>query len=63
MTANQKGLDEQTKETVRASISFPAKDYEELERIALAKRVSLAWLVREAVRLYLENQQALNGNQ
>lgn len=39
--------------TVRASVSFPEDQYAELERIAQVKRVSLAWVVREAVQTYL----------
>ena len=39
--------------TVRASVSFPEDQYAELERIALQQRVSLAWVVREAVQTYL----------
>ncbi len=39
--------------TVRASVSFPEDQYAELERIALEQRVSLAWVVREAVQSYL----------
>ena len=39
--------------TVRASVSFPEDQYTELERIAQSQRVSLAWVVREAVQSYL----------
>lgn len=39
--------------TVRASVSFPEDQYAELERIAQGHRVSLAWVVREAVQSYL----------
>lgn len=39
--------------TVRASVSFPEDQYSELERIADQQRVSLAWVVREAVQSYL----------
>jgi len=38
---------------VRASVSFPEDQYAELERIALEQRVSLAWVVRDAVQSYL----------
>jgi predicted DNA-binding protein len=38
---------------VRASISFPPDMYETLEAIAKNKRVSLAWVVREAVEKYV----------
>lgn len=38
---------------VRASISFPPEVYESLEIIAKEKKVSLAWVVREATEKYL----------
>lgn len=40
----------------RLSISIPKEDKEALERIATVKRVSLAWVIREAVSLYLTEQ-------
>ena len=44
-----------SKEIVRASISFNSDDYEQLERLAIEKKVSLAWIVREAVSLYIKD--------
>lgn len=41
--------------TVRASISFPADVYAELERIAQANKVSLAWVVRQAAEKYVRD--------
>ena len=38
---------------VRATISFPPEVYETLEVIAKQKKVSLAWVVREAAERYL----------
>jgi len=43
------------KEIVRASISFDSSDYEHLERLAAEKKVSLAWIVREAVSQYIQD--------
>ncbi len=43
-----------THEATRASVTFPAKTYVELERIAEEKKVSVAWVVRDAVEKYLE---------
>lgn len=37
----------------RLSISVPKEDKEALERIAESKRVSLAWVIRDAVTQYL----------
>jgi hypothetical protein len=45
-----------TPKTTRASVSFPAPVYAELERLAAAKKVSLAWVVREAAERYVEDQ-------
>jgi predicted DNA-binding protein len=41
---------------VRTSISFPGEMYEMLEGIAAEKKVSLAWVVREAIDKYLEEK-------
>jgi predicted DNA-binding protein len=38
---------------IRASISFPPDIYETLEIIAKEKKVSLAWVVREAAEQYI----------
>jgi hypothetical protein len=38
---------------VRASISFPPDLYERLEEIAKGKKVSIAWVVRDAAESYL----------
>lgn len=39
--------------TVRATISFPQELYLTLEEIARQKKVSLAWVVRDAAEHYL----------
>jgi predicted DNA-binding protein len=39
--------------TVRASISFPPDVYETLEVIAKEKKVSVAWVVRDAAEKYI----------
>jgi predicted transcriptional regulator len=46
---------------VRASISFPSDVYRTLEQIARRKKVSLAWVVREAAEQYVESQAPLFG--
>jgi hypothetical protein len=38
---------------IRASISFPPDLYKSLEGIAKEKKVSLAWVVRDAAEKYL----------
>jgi predicted DNA-binding protein len=42
--------------TVRATISFPAEIYQTLEGIAREKKVSLAWVVREASEQYIADR-------
>lgn len=41
---------------IRASISFSPDMYKTLEGIAAEKKVSLAWVVREAVEKYLADK-------
>lgn len=38
---------------IRASITFPADVYEVLEKLAARKKVSLAWIVRDAAEKYI----------
>jgi predicted DNA-binding protein len=42
--------------TVRATISFPSELYQTLEDIARQKKVSLAWIVREASEQYIADK-------
>lgn len=46
-------MNSQTAGSIRASISFPREIYETLEVIAKEKKVSLAWVVREAAEMYI----------
>ena len=54
----KKGAGKKMKGTaqVRATISFPPEVYETLEGIARKKKVSLAWVVREAAEKYIEDK-------
>jgi metal-responsive CopG/Arc/MetJ family transcriptional regulator len=58
MTVASKQLHPHVK-TARASITFPAELYLELERIAEEKKVSVAWVVREAAEKYVTAQYPL----
>lgn len=52
-----KGVKSKRKGTlVRASIGFPVELYRALERIARKKKVSLAWVVREAAEKYVQSE-------
>jgi metal-responsive CopG/Arc/MetJ family transcriptional regulator len=47
--------------SVRAIISFPAELYRNLEGIAREKKVSLAWVVRDASEQYVADKWPLFG--
>ena len=45
----------------RASVSFPPELYRTLEELAKKKKVSIAWVVREAAEKYVSAEGALLG--
>jgi predicted DNA-binding protein len=51
-----KGKRVRKRTSVRATISFPRDAYESLDEIAKQKKVSLAWVVREAVAKYIADK-------
>lgn len=46
---------------LRASVSFPPDLYRTIEQIARQKKVSVAWVVREAAEKYVSDQWPLLG--
>ena len=52
----KKKMKAQNTAQVRATISFPPHVYETLEGIAREKKVSLAWVVREATEKYIADK-------
>jgi metal-responsive CopG/Arc/MetJ family transcriptional regulator len=46
----------------RASVSFPPELYKTLEELAKKKKVSIAWVVREAAERYVTAEWPLFGN-
>ncbi|WP_205012679.1 CopG family transcriptional regulator [Nitrosomonas sp. JL21] len=40
----------------RTSVTFPPELYEALEAIARSKKVSIAWVVRDAAEKYVANE-------
>jgi metal-responsive CopG/Arc/MetJ family transcriptional regulator len=42
--------------SLRTSVSFPRELHDTLEQIAKAKKVSLAWIVRDAAERYVSDQ-------
>jgi metal-responsive CopG/Arc/MetJ family transcriptional regulator len=51
-----KSMKVQSTPSVRASISFPPALYETLEDIAKQKKVSMAWVVRDAAERYVASE-------
>lgn len=49
----ERDLQIDTAASVRASVSFPPELYRTLEGIAKQKKVSLAWVVRDAAERYV----------
>lgn len=42
--------------STRASVSIPTEIYTTLESIAIQKKVSLAWVIRDAAEKYISDQ-------
>lgn len=45
-----------SKSTLRASVSFPPDLYRTIEQLAKHKKVSVAWVVRDAAEKYVADQ-------
>ena len=58
MKEDRTGVASQRK--VRASISLPPELRQGVERIARTKKVSIAWVVRDAVEKYLESEESVS---
>lgn len=43
-------------DSIRTSVTISKSEYRELEKLASEKRVSIAWVVRDAVEKYLVSQ-------
>jgi len=61
MRTSGAGSDLAKTQAIRASVSFPPDVYKTLEDIAQQKKVSMAWVVREAVDKYLDDKWPLLG--
>jgi hypothetical protein len=57
----QEGNKARTATMPRASVTFPPELYRTLEDLARKKKVSLAWIVREASERYVADQWPLFG--
>ena len=49
-------MEPQNSPAPRASITFPPDVYRTIEDLAKRKKVSIAWIVREAVEKYVNDQ-------
>jgi metal-responsive CopG/Arc/MetJ family transcriptional regulator len=58
-----KSVKTQSTPAVRASISFPPALYEILEQVAKQKKVSLAWVVRDAAERYIADRTVIATEQ
>lgn len=56
MSKGQQREDTPAEGSVRATISFPSEPYQTLEEIARQKKVSLAWVVRDAAEQYVPDK-------
>jgi len=61
--AERRGMKSQKISLVRASISFPPDLYENLADLAKQKKVSLAWVVRDAAERYVADEAGAKGQQ
>jgi hypothetical protein len=60
---DRKKMKAESATAIRASISFSPEMYETLEVIAKEKKVSLAWVVRDAAERYIAEKWPLFGKQ
>jgi hypothetical protein len=56
VSAKKSGKSTTRSRSIRVSVTFPRDQYELLDRIAREKKVSVAWVARDAVDRYLSEQ-------
>lgn len=56
MSAKPRTSSSRSPRSLRASVSFPPDLYQTLEDLAKQKKVSVAWVVRDAAEKYVEAQ-------
>ena len=54
-----KVADKRARKSVRTTVSVPSENYAELETLADQKKVSVAWVIRDAIDLYLQAESLL----
>jgi predicted DNA-binding ribbon-helix-helix protein len=60
--SNMKIQNQTTRSKVRLSVSVPSMDYSELEIIASRQKVSVAWVIRDAIDNYLKSRENVASN-
>jgi hypothetical protein len=50
------------KKSVRTTVSIPPEDYETIEKIAKRKRVSVGWVIRDALVEYIKPHPQLSSD-
>jgi hypothetical protein len=61
LAAMRKGRKLKNTSVLRASVTFPSDIYLALESIAKSKKVSVAWVVRDAAEKYIAEQLPLRA--
>ena len=56
MSSNQNRNESNEEKSARISVSFPRDLYDTLEQLAKDKKVSVAWVVRDAAEKYVGDQ-------
>ncbi|MCL4851794.1 MAG: ribbon-helix-helix protein, CopG family [Bryobacteraceae bacterium] len=59
MAGKAQGRKAKSRGQPRASITFPPKLYKTLEALARQNKVSIAWVVRDAVEKYVDDQRSV----
>lgn len=59
----ERNAEEKESGSVRLSVSLSPKQYEYLDRVAKRQRVSLAWVVRDAILRYMDAEAPLFARQ
>ena len=54
------GLNERPRKAVRLTVSLEEQDYRALDKIARARDASISWVIRQAVRQFIETSSGLH---
>lgn len=54
-------MSDRPRKSTRLTVSLEEQDYDALADLAVARDVSLSWLIRQAVRQFIERAQSIDG--